>query len=151
MGRSAQVLIMPLIVFANAGDTRPALRSLRFRLVLFLVRMWLLIECPRLIFPLEVNLKRLAAPLWVFCFGKMFSFSVRNALAGLGDRECYHESGAVSSGKASERDWVARASWLAISSREWGPRSRPSLILTAAVPASCSLWPATSMTGTFCI
>ena len=35
-------------------------------------------ECPRLTFPLEVSLKRLAAPLWVFCFGKMFSFSVPN-------------------------------------------------------------------------
>jgi hypothetical protein len=59
---------------ANAGETSTDLRSLRFRLVVFLVRMWLCIDWWRVTLPVPVTLKRFAAPLCVFCFGKGVSF-----------------------------------------------------------------------------
>ena len=52
-------------------------------------------ECPRLTFPLEVSLNRLAAPLWVFCFGKMFSFSVPNVRPDAGVEDDSTRTGVV--------------------------------------------------------
>src|SRR5258708_4449816 len=48
----------------SAGDPR-----FRLRFLLFDVRMWRRCDRPRFTFPVPVNLKRLAAPLWVFSFG----------------------------------------------------------------------------------
>src|SRR3954470_5785342 len=47
----------------------PARRRLRFRLEVFLVRMWLLKALYRFTLPAPVVLNRLVAPLWVFIFG----------------------------------------------------------------------------------
>jgi hypothetical protein len=58
-----------LIAFVLALSTSPDFLSPRFLLVDFLVRIWLLNALLRLIFPDPVNLKRLAAPLFVFIFG----------------------------------------------------------------------------------
>jgi hypothetical protein len=69
--------IIVRIFFSNAGLTKPDLRSLRFRLVLFLVKMWFANECPRLTFPLEVSLNRFLAPLCDFIFGTVFPLLVR--------------------------------------------------------------------------
>src|SRR5713101_9274810 len=61
----------------SALSTMTSLSSWRLRLVCFDVRMCRLNARPRLIFPLAVFLKRLAAPLWVFIFGIVSSrFSV---------------------------------------------------------------------------
>src|SRR5262249_29335741 len=49
--------------------TSTRLRRRRFRLVSFLVRMWCLPSRMRVILPVPVRLKRLAAPRWVFIFG----------------------------------------------------------------------------------
>ncbi len=57
------------MVFSKAGETTVLLRRLRLRLVVFLVRMWLVSEWWRRIFPVALTLNRLAAPRWVFCFG----------------------------------------------------------------------------------
>lgn len=57
----------------SARDTRVGLRSRRFRLRFFLVRMWLLLARRRRILPLAVSLRRLAAPLLVFILGMIFS------------------------------------------------------------------------------
>lgn len=51
--------------------TRVLCRSLRFRLRVFLVRIWLFIEWLRFTLPLPVSLKRLHAPRCDFCFGMM--------------------------------------------------------------------------------
>src|SRR2546422_3968181 len=59
---------------ASAAETVVVLFSLRFRLLGFEVRMWRANACPRMIFPPAVNLKRLAAPLWVL------SFSLANSI-----------------------------------------------------------------------
>src|ERR1700710_1401500 len=71
---------MPLSVPAKAGETSTDLRSLRFRLVVFLVRMWLCIAWLRITLPVPVTLKRFAAPLCVFCFGTGVSLCSRRAL-----------------------------------------------------------------------
>ena len=42
---------------------------MRFRLAVFLVRMWRACEWPRLILPVAVSRNRFAAPLCVFSFG----------------------------------------------------------------------------------
>lgn len=68
---------MVRIFFSNAGLTKPDLRSLRFRLVDFFVKMWFANECPRFTFPLEVSLNRFLAPLCDFIFGTMFPTPVR--------------------------------------------------------------------------
>ncbi len=61
----------------TSGDsTGPALRRLRFRLVVFLVRMWFMPAWFRRILPDPVILKRLRAPLLVFSFG-ILSFFLR--------------------------------------------------------------------------
>ncbi len=57
------------MVGAFAGSTIPDLRRLRFLLVDFLVRMWLVKALERFIFPDPVFLKRFAAPLFVFILG----------------------------------------------------------------------------------
>ena len=46
----------------------------RFRLFVFLVKIWRACECPRLILPVAVKRKRLAAPLCVFSFGMIAPF-----------------------------------------------------------------------------
>lgn len=53
----------------SAGLTRAAWVSPRFRLVLFLVRMWLLNACLRLILPEPVTENRFFALELVFIFG----------------------------------------------------------------------------------
>src|SRR5215467_785670 len=55
--------------FSSAVDTITSISRLRFRLVVFLVRMCRACEWPRLTLPPAVSLKRLAAPLCVFSFG----------------------------------------------------------------------------------
>ena len=50
-------------------DTNPACVRLRFCLVVFLVRMWLLYACLRFILPVPVSEKRFLAPDLVFIFG----------------------------------------------------------------------------------
>src|SRR5262249_21745347 len=52
----------------SASPAMIALPSLLFRPAAFFVRMCLANEWRRLTFPVAVNLKRLAAPLWVFSF-----------------------------------------------------------------------------------
>ena len=63
--------------FSSAFDTRVGFRRLRFRLLLFLVRMWLLFAFIRRSFPLAVRFKRLAAARFVFIFGMVCSFGHR--------------------------------------------------------------------------
>src|SRR5687768_12438252 len=76
-----------LLLQFERGDgfgQRPSMRSMRsrsppvtsaprdrrrFRFGAFFSRMWLRLACRRVILPLPVILKRLAAPLWVFIFG----------------------------------------------------------------------------------
>src|SRR5687768_1035511 len=64
-----QTSIIPRMFFSNFPFTVVTSRSLRFRLVVFLVRMWLCPEWPRSTLPLAVTLKRLRAPRWDFCLG----------------------------------------------------------------------------------
>ena len=53
----------------SLGEIRAACRRFRFRLVVLLVRIWLLKAEFRTIFPFLVILKRLAAPRFVFILG----------------------------------------------------------------------------------
>jgi hypothetical protein len=53
---------------------------LRMRPGLFVPIKWRLPECPRLILPLAVNLKRFLAPRWVFNFN--FGFDAFLGIAG---------------------------------------------------------------------
>src|SRR5881394_2031942 len=55
--------------FWSPSATRASISRRRFRLFVFLVKMWRACECPRLILPLAVKRKRFAAPLCVFSFG----------------------------------------------------------------------------------
>ena len=57
-------------------------RSCRLDFVVFLVRMWRLNACERLIEPEPRGLKRLAAPLLVFIFGMAESFRYMTAAGG---------------------------------------------------------------------
>jgi len=50
----------------------PDFRSLRFLLVVFLVRIWLAFDRAWTIFPVPVTLKRFAAPRFVFILGIVF-------------------------------------------------------------------------------
>src|SRR5216110_285704 len=54
--------------------------SLRMRPGLFVPIKWRLPECPRLILPFAVNLKRFLAPRWVFNFN--FGFDLFLGIAG---------------------------------------------------------------------
>ena len=54
--------------------------SLRIRPGLFVPIKWRLPECPRLILPFAVNLKRFLAPRWVFNFN--FGFDLFLGIAG---------------------------------------------------------------------
>src|SRR5271169_3831040 len=67
--------IIRLILGTSALSTSVPVSRWRLRLVGLEVRMWRTNACPRLIFPLAVFLKRLAAPECVFSLG-MFAFSV---------------------------------------------------------------------------
>src|ERR1035438_10207130 len=60
---------MRLSLGTSALSSITSLSSWRLRLVPLEVRMWRLYACPRLILPVPVFLKRLAAPLCVFSFG----------------------------------------------------------------------------------
>jgi len=53
----------------SASETRTEPPNLRLVLVAFEVRMWRILDWPRLNLPVPVFLKRLAAPLCVFNFG----------------------------------------------------------------------------------
>ncbi len=55
--------------FISAELTKVMCVRLRFCLVVFLVRMWLLKACLRLILPVPVSVKRFLAPDLVFIFG----------------------------------------------------------------------------------
>ena len=55
--------------FMSAELTKVTCVRLRFCLVVFLVRMWLLKACLRLILPVPVSVKRFLAPDLVFIFG----------------------------------------------------------------------------------
>src|SRR5437899_11451981 len=57
---------------ASASETRTIPPSLRLVLVAFEVRMWRILDWPRLNLPVPVFLKRLAAPECVFNFGIVF-------------------------------------------------------------------------------
>ena len=59
------------------GFTTTAFASLRIRRGFFVPNKWRLPECQRMIFPVEVILKRLAAPRCVFSFIFLFFFTVR--------------------------------------------------------------------------
>jgi len=61
---------MPLVL---AASTTVDFRKLRFRLVVLLVKIWLPKALERMIFPLPVALKRLAAPRLVFILGMISS------------------------------------------------------------------------------
>src|SRR3954464_558142 len=56
----------------SATETKTILASLRLVLVFFEVRMWRILDWPRLNLPVPVFLKRLAAPECVFNFGIVF-------------------------------------------------------------------------------
>src|SRR5216683_5286271 len=56
----------------SATETRVCPPSLRLVLVAFEVRMWRILDWPRLNLPVPVFLKRFAAPLCVFNLGMMF-------------------------------------------------------------------------------
>ena len=58
-----------MITVAFAGLAYACFLSPRLRLVLFLVRIWLLYAWPLFTFPLLVRENLFAAPLWVFIFG----------------------------------------------------------------------------------
>src|SRR5271157_5564369 len=70
---------MRLILGTSALSSITSVSSWRLRLVPFEVRMWRLYACPRLILPVPVFLKRLAAPLCVFIFGIVFFYYNINA------------------------------------------------------------------------
>ena len=71
-----------MILFASPRTVIIALRrKRRFRLDVFLVRMWLLKARLRFTSPLPVILKRFLAPLWDFIFG-MFPFLVARHYLG---------------------------------------------------------------------
>jgi hypothetical protein len=57
----------------SASETSVIARSLRLVLVSFDVRMWRILDWPRLILPVPVFLKRFAAPLCVFNLGILLS------------------------------------------------------------------------------
>src|ERR1035441_5609669 len=57
----------------SVAETITVPRSLRFCLVVFLVRIWRRCEWVRLTLPFPKNLKRLAAPLLVFILGILYS------------------------------------------------------------------------------
>src|SRR5918998_1593570 len=59
--------------FWSPSETSPSMSSWRLRLLVFLVRMWRAWLWPRLILPVAVVRKRLAAPLCVFSFGMIAS------------------------------------------------------------------------------
>src|ERR1044072_8213468 len=54
--------------------------SRRFRLFVFLVKIWRGWGCPRLILPVAVRRNRFAAPLCVFSFGMIASFQVSTSI-----------------------------------------------------------------------
>src|ERR1700730_11214698 len=64
--------------FLSPSATRASISKRRFRLFVFLVRMWRACEWPRLILPVAVRRKRFAAPLCVFSFGIIASFQISN-------------------------------------------------------------------------
>src|SRR5208337_466841 len=70
---------MRLILGTSALSSITSVSSWRLRLVPFEVRIWRLYACPRLILPVPVFLKRLAAPLCVFIFGIVFFYYNINA------------------------------------------------------------------------
>ena len=61
----------------SASETIRLLPSLRFVLGSFDVRIWRILVWCRLILPVPVLEKRLAAPVWVFNLGIVFSISVQ--------------------------------------------------------------------------
>jgi hypothetical protein len=65
---------MRFMDFLSAESTVSVPRKLRLRLVLILVRMWLLNANPRLKLPEAVFLKRFAAPRLVFILGMVYSW-----------------------------------------------------------------------------
>jgi hypothetical protein len=62
------------------GWTDAGLRNCLFLLVVFLVRIWRLCDCPHLKPPLPVRAKRLAAPRLVFIFGICFHSNKLNKI-----------------------------------------------------------------------
>ena len=62
------------IAASSAAAIKLLPRKLRFRLGLFLVRIWRLCELRRLMRPLPVLAKRFAAPLLVLIFGMSLSY-----------------------------------------------------------------------------
>ena len=62
----------------SPGATSTSTSKYRFRLFVFLVRMWRACECPRLILPVAVRRKRFCAPLCVFSFGILLPFESYN-------------------------------------------------------------------------
>src|SRR5262249_12219252 len=62
----------------SAFETVVGMSRPRFRLVVFLVRMWLLKALERLIFPVAVFLNLLAAPRWVLSLGMVSPWGRRN-------------------------------------------------------------------------
>src|SRR5882762_11289116 len=72
----------------SPSATRTSTSKYRFRLLVFLVRMWRACEWPRLILPVPVTRKRFAAPLCVFNFGIIAPFQISNPkLCGLGEQD----------------------------------------------------------------
>ena len=67
---------------ASSARTWFVCRRLRFRLVAFLVRMWLRLAWPALYLPEAVFRKRLAAPRFVFSFGIDVSSAISYRLRG---------------------------------------------------------------------
>src|SRR5579875_2105542 len=59
----------------SASETRALCASLRLVLVSFDVRIWRILDWPRLILPVPVFLKRLAAPRCVFSLGMVYLWS----------------------------------------------------------------------------
>ena len=59
------------MVASSAGAISAPLLNCRFRLGLFLVRIWLRKDCALFIFPVPVRLNLLAAPRFVFNFGNL--------------------------------------------------------------------------------
>jgi hypothetical protein len=65
-----------LMCGASAAETKVFLSNWRFLLLFLDVRIWRENACPRMIFPPDVSLNRLAAPLWVFNFN--FTLALAN-------------------------------------------------------------------------
>ena len=86
-------------------------RSWRLLLVVFLVRMWRLNACERLMLPLARTLNRLAAPLLVFILGMTDSFSdAPGGYTGAGREKIHHtERGRIVELGAKVKD---RMAWL---------------------------------------